>query len=168
MVSQIFKDFTLFLDTGKQVGMVSSYKPPSLKVVEESVRLAGMDAPIQVDMGMEPLTTEFVINVNRDVYARFGLITGAKTSLTLRGSTQDTNGLISPMIHKMRGNIRSVEQSEWKTGSLVTMTVMMSLTYFEVSHGIGLPPVIQIDLDNYIRVINGVDQLAATRVAIGR
>lgn len=170
MINNVLKDFVLFLDSGKEVGQVASFKPPALNVVEEDVRMAGMDAALKLDMGMEPLVTEFTMaGVHRGVLERWGLRNGFETGVTVRGSVQDTQtGLPKPVYHKMRGTIRSIEQSEYVAGQRATIAVKMSLSYYEVSHTLVGVPVILIDIPNYVRLINGVDQLAAQRVILGR
>jgi P2 family phage contractile tail tube protein len=170
MVNDVLKDWVLFLDSGKLVGQVETFKGPALNVTLEEFRAAGMDAPIGIDMGMDRMEAEFTTaGLNRDVLERFGLRLGTRNVLKVRGAVQDTTtGLIKPVYHTLRGNITSIDQGEWKAGTRATLGVKMSLTAYELTHTLAGIPVIKIDVENYVRMINGVDQLALQRVVLGR
>lgn len=53
----------------------------------------------------------------------------------------------------------------WKAGDLANLEMEGAIRYYKLT--IGDTVVYQIDIDNMIRIINGVDQLASIRSAIG-
>jgi len=164
MLKHILKDLNLTVDGRGYAGRVEELVPPKLTVKTEDVRAGGMDAPVQVDMGMEALTCEFtLVDYDPDVLALFGLAPGATTQLTMRGAVEDEfSGTVRPVVVNVRGRVKELDPGTWKPGEKTTLKATMALTYYKLVHdGRELH---EIDVPNMVRRIDGVDQLAARRV----
>ncbi len=169
MITDVLRGFSLFVDGDRYVGKIDELKLPQLEVVEEDFRAGGMDAPMPIDMGTNALRSEFTVSgVDRNVLSKFGLELGLRSVVTARGALQDpVTGLVKPVTAIMGGNIRKIDPGTWKAGERATLVVGMSLIHYKLTHTIPGVPVIEIDVLAGIRIINGVDQLATIRAAIG-
>ncbi|WP_209316138.1 phage major tail tube protein [Haematospirillum jordaniae] len=162
----VLKNINLFVDGRGYAGQISEYSPPSLALVTEDFRAGGMDAPVKIDMGMEPLETSFsLISYDRDVLALFGVAEGKNVPLTARGALESWDGTVKPVVHTMRGKITKIERGAWSAGQKPTLGVTLCLEYFKEEHG--GQTVHEIDVINMIRKVNGEDRLAQIRSAIG-
>ena len=64
------KNFNLFVDGKGFAGQIEEFTPPKLTLKTEEFRAAGMDAPIELTMGLEKLEASFsLIAVDRAVLA---------------------------------------------------------------------------------------------------
>ncbi len=160
------KDMNLFVDGRGYAGNVDEFNPPKLELKIEDYRGGGMDTSIPIEMGMEPLETSFVLSGHfPEVLALWGLAAGDKTQLTAKGATESYYGGVSSVVINMRGVITSVEEGAWKPGESSPLTFTMKLDYYKREQdGVVL---YEIDVPNMIRIINGKDQLAERRNAIG-
>lgn len=166
VASKILKNFNLYFDGNDFVGQVDEFTPPNLSIKEEDYRAGGMDAPISIDMGMEKMDTDFTLNgYSSDVLTRFGIAEGQTVPLVGRGALEDINGNITAVVITMTGTIKSIESGAWKPGEKSTLKVSMNLRYYK--YVMASETLHEIDVLNYIRKINGVDQLAETRTAMG-
>ena len=166
MIGKVFKNFQAFVEGRGYAGKVDELTPPKLGLKTEEVRAGGMDAPEDVDMGMEKLTTDFtMMGYEKEVIARFGLAPGTQTQIVFRGAIQDETGTVEACVINATGKVTSIERGAWKAGEKSTVKVSMTLGYYKETIG-GLV-VTEIDVENMKRIINGVDQIAAIRAAIG-
>ena len=65
----------------------------------------------------------------------------------------------------MRGSFREVDAGTWKAGDKATLKCMVAARYYKLA--IDGDNAIEIDAENMIRTVNGVDQMATIRAAIG-
>ena len=85
-IPRVLKNFSLFIDGRGMAGLIQTMTLPTLTTKMEEFRGGGMDAPIELDMGMEKLEGTFELaEYNPDVIALFGLAS-ADTQLTARGA----------------------------------------------------------------------------------
>lgn len=170
MISDVLRDFVLLNNLEKQVGKIDSFKPPKLEILKEDFRGAGMDAPMPIDMGMAALECSWVSSgISRSTYEGFGLMNGLRTSIIVRGAVVDpVPGIPKLVYHTMMGTITMVEGSDWKPGERATVSATMSLTYYKLTHTLPGVPVVEVDVVNGVRIINGVDQLIALRAIVQR
>ncbi|AJF07763.1 phage major tail tube protein [Geoalkalibacter subterraneus] len=166
MLSHILRNFSLFVDGRGYAGDVEELTPPKLTMLTEEFRGGGMDAPVDVEMGMEKMECEFTLTkYDREVIKLFGLAPGNTTPLTLRGSAESEDGDNVPVVINLVGKIRELEHGSWKAGEKATLKAVVSLRAYkytqagEVLH--------DIDIMAMRRVIGGVDQMAATRANLG-
>jgi P2 family phage contractile tail tube protein len=158
---QTLKNFTLFIEGFGYAGDIEEIQLPSLKLKTEEHRVGGMDAPLDLDMGMEKLEATFTLT-KVDPYALtlFGNPLKFPT-WTARGSIIDVNGNERAVIAKCTGKNTSYEPSAWKAGDKANYKFTFTLHFYQFTvDGLVLH---HIDVKNMVRLIGGVDQLAATR-----
>lgn len=166
MIPKVLKNFNLFVDGYGFAGRVDEATPPKLAIKTEEYRAGGMDAPAEIDLGMEKLEASFtVLEHDPAVYRQFGLLDGREVSVKLRGAQQGSDGAVAPMAVTLRGLYKELDGGNWKAGEKGSLKASLSCRYYKLE--IGGSAVIEIDIDNMKRVIDGADQLAAIRAAIG-
>lgn len=165
MNPRTLRNFNLFVDGRGYAGRADEVTPPSLSIISEDHRAGGMDAPVEIDMGMEKMEMSIVLSeYNADVIATFGLL-GSGVPLVLRGAIQRQGEDAVPVIIKATGNLKSRSVGSWKPGSKQTTSLVYHVRkYSETING---REMVNIDVENMIRVINGIDQLASQRAALG-
>lgn len=162
--SHILKFYQLFIDGKGYAAEAEEVQPPNLALLMEEFRGGGMDAAIDVDMGMEKLTASFnLTSASKDALARFGL--AGETGFTLRGSVESLDGTKEPIVQQWRGKISSVEPATWQGGQKVGWSYNLSLSYYRYEQGGRV--IHEIDVLNMIRIVDGVDQLEEHRANIG-
>lgn len=162
----VLKNMNLFVDGFGHAGQVTEYNPPDLTLTTEDFRAGGMDAPVPIEMGMEPLETSFVlIQYSALVLARWGVKQGSSVPLTIRGALESFDGSVKPVIHRMRGKITSLQRGTWAPAQQPALTATLRPVFYEEMHD-GVE-IYRIDLENMVRRVNGVDTLADTRAALG-
>lgn len=162
----ILKYLNLIVDGRGYAGKIEEYNPPDLTLSTEDFRGGGMDAPIDVEMGMEKLTCSYVLtSYDADVLALWGVKTGSGIQLTARGSLESLDGTTMPVVHNMTGKLISMARGTWGSGKKPSLTITQSLTYYREVHN--QRTLMEIDKINMIRIIDGVDQLAEHRANIG-
>lgn len=160
------KNFTLNVDGRGYAGQIDEFNAPKLALKVEEFRAGGMDIPVELTMGMEKLEADFsLIAYDRNVLSLFGVVEGAFLNFTAREVLESFDGTTTAVIHNMRGKIRMIDPGTSKAGELQPIKFEISLVYYKLTHGGTV--VIEIDAENMIRVINGVDALAAQRTALG-
>ena len=162
----VIKNINLFVDGRGYAGQIDEYNSPDLTLTTEDYRAGGMDGPIAIEMGQEPLETSFaLIAYDADVLALWGVAEGETVPFTARGAMESFDGTVKSVIHRMRGKITSLARGTWAPGQKPALTVTMRLTYYEEVHN-GVQTH-EIDVENMIRIVNGNDRLAAQRAALG-
>jgi P2 family phage contractile tail tube protein len=165
-IPRVLKNFSLFVDGRGLAGTVGTLTLPTLTTKMEEFRGGGMDAPVEIDMGMEKLETSFeLFDYDENVLSLYGLADGAATQLTARGALVRDGEAAAAMVVNMTGVIKGMEPGDWVAGDQTTMTCQVALRYLKIV--IGGREVVEIDKVNMIRRINGQDQLATIRAAIG-
>ena len=169
-LQDVLRDFVLYNGADRQVGRIDNFKPPPLKSMIEKFRGAGMDSTMPVDMGMEELVASWTCSgIDRLTYQGFGLMNGVRTTIKVRAAVVDpVTGIAKPVFHTMIGLIDELDPSDYKPGDRATIGTKMSCTYYKLEHTIPGLPLIEVDVINGVRIINGVDQLAALRALVGR
>jgi len=162
----IIKNMTVAVDGRGYAGNVDEYTPPALTLVTEDYRAGGMDAPVTLDMGMEPLETSFVLSAyDADVLRQFGVAEGSQVPFVGRGAMESYDGTVKGTVHTMRGKITSLDRGTWTPGTKATMTVTMRLDYYREEHD--GQTIHEIDVVNGIRTIDGTDRMQEIRTALG-
>lgn len=177
MLPKILKNFNAFVDGKGFAGRVEEIQLPKLTIKTEEFRAGGMDIPVEVDLGMEKLEAELTFaEYDAELFRLFG-ITGNNTasggsgiSFTLRGGMQGTGGGTSTrdaesVVVNLRGIIKELDPSSWKAGDKSTLKCTVTANYYKLT--IDNRELIEIDAENMVRKINGIDQLTSLRSAIG-
>jgi len=166
-IQNILKNLNLFVDGRGFAGKVTEIELPKLTMKTSEYRAGGMDAPVEIEMGMEKLETTFTLNgYDPEVLKLFGLAPGNRKPLTLRGTLlDDITGTEQPVIVNLKGMLREVDMGTWKPGEDATLKMAAALVYYKLTiNGIVIN---EIDVLGMKRIINGVDQLAQTRANLG-
>lgn len=163
----IRKNFNMFIDGRGYAGQADEFNPPKLTLVTEEYRAGGMDAPIDLTMGMEKLTCDWTMkSYDRDVLSLFGVKEGVVVPVTVREALESFDGTVTPVVRNCRGKITELDEGTSKPGEAAALKVTMSLVYYKMTHGGRV--IHEIDVENNVRIINGVDQLAEIRSALGQ
>jgi len=165
MSASIIRLLNLYVDGRGHAGEIETLTPPKLTIKTEEDRSGGRDAPVMQDVGMEVLTAEFTLKkFDTEVLSLFGLLDGADVPLTIRGGV-DQAGVVVPVVYNMRGKFTEIDEGEWQGGKKVEMKCSVALSFYKRT--IDGKVIHEIDVNNAVRVINGVDQLQAYRDAAG-
>lgn len=166
MIQNILRDFNLFVDGRGYLGRCEEVSPPKLALKTEETRAGGMDAPVEVDLGMEKLECSFsLIGIDRDVLALWGVASGNRVPLVFRGALRSEDGSENAVVIEVRGLVREIDWGSWKPGDKAPLKATVACRYYKLT--ISGDTVHEIDIENGIRVVNGEDQLAERRKALG-
>ncbi len=158
--------FNFFADGRGYAGKIDELEPPKLGIKTEEYRPGGFDAPIETDMGMEKLEANFtLLDWDKHVLTYFGLGHNKPVASTVRGAVNNGDGTVNAHVYQLQGMWKEVEQPKLKAGEKLSMKVTIALKYYKLE--IDGAVVHEIDVENAVRIINGVDVLAAQREAAG-
>jgi P2 family phage contractile tail tube protein len=162
-IPRILKNFSLFADGRGLAGLIETLTLPTITLKMEEFRGGGMDAPVEHDMGMEKLEGTFQLQeYNPDIMALLGQ---ANVQLTARGAIRRDGEDAAAVVVNMTGMIKQKEPGDWKAGESSMPTFSYTLRYFKLT--VDGREIYEIDKVNMVRRVNGVDQLATIRQAIG-
>jgi P2 family phage contractile tail tube protein len=162
----VIKNFNLFVDGKGMAGQIDEYNPPKQTLKTEEYRAGGMDAPLELTMGMEKLEADAtLIAYDADVLSLYGVVEGQQVSFTARGHMESFDGTTAGIIHNLRGKIKELDRGTWKAGEKPALKFSMALSYFkETINGVIIA---EIDVENMVYSVGGVDLLAAARSNLG-
>lgn len=165
MLPKKLKNFTAFVDGRGYTGRVTEIELPKLSLKMEEFRAGGMDAAVELDMGMEKLEATLTFaEYDPAIYKQFGLVNGNAVALTLRGARQNDTGT-DEIVISLRGGYKELDSGSWKGGDDTSLKASVALRYYKLA--IGGKELIEIDVENMVRKIGGVDQLSEQRKALG-
>lgn len=167
-MDDVLTNMNVFVDGTGYFGKCSTLTPPKPKVKTEKYRAGGMDMPHSIDMGMEGMECSAGFRgISADYAAKFGIAEGSSRNvpMTFRGSLQNRRGAAKGIVINVRGPVTEIDWGEWKAGEETEVKLMMEPSYYKCT--IDGRVVHEIDAENAIRIIDGVDQLAAMRQALG-
>ncbi|MFJ4154182.1 phage major tail tube protein [Pseudomonas sp. NPDC089752] len=166
MIPETLANLNLFVDGVSFQGDVPSLTLPKLTLKMEEHRPGGMDMPVEMDLGMEKQEAAFTTSgVRREALKFFGLADGSGFNGTFRGAFKGLKGKITPVVVSLRGTLKEIDMGDWKSGDKAEIKHSVGLSYYKLEVDGRL--VYEIDALGMKRVIDGVDQLAAQRAALG-
>lgn len=166
MISDVIRNMAIWVDGRGYAGNCQEFEPPKLSLKMEEVRNAGMDAPVEIEMGQELMeATATFTSFDRHLLSLWGLAIGGAIGITARAALVSENGDTVPLIVNLTGIVKELDQGTWKPGEKVELKMTISCRYYKETWDETV--VTEIDTENMIRSINGVDVLAAQRVALG-
>lgn len=166
MIPQTLTNMNLFVDGKGYAGLVTEVNLPKLKRKTEDHRGGGMDAPVKMGMGLEALEAGFsLIGASKDVLVFFGLADDTAFNGSFRGAFKDQKGAVVAAVATLRGMLEEVDPGNWKPGEKAESKFNCALSYYKLE--LDNQVIYEIDPANCIRIVNGTDQLAAERTAIG-
>jgi P2 family phage contractile tail tube protein len=164
---KVLRGFNLFVDGRGYAGKVEELELPKLTLKTEEFRAGGMDAPVELDMGMEKLECSFTFgDISTDIMKAFGLGHNQPVSLTFRGALGLGDANVVPVVVRAQGMMREQDLGTWKPGDKLQHKMSVALKYY--SYEQDGETIHEIDIENMVRIIDGTDILAAARAAIGR
>lgn len=164
--AKVLRGFNLFVDGKGYAGKVEELVLPKLTIKTEEFRAGGMDAPVDLDLGMEKLECSFTLgDLSADVMKYFGLGHNQPVELTFRGALGLGDEKVTPVVVKAQGMMKEHDPGTWKPGDKLQQKVSVSLKYYRYDQDGEL--IHEIDIENMVRIVDGTDMLAETRAAIG-
>ena len=166
MIVDVLRNVNLFGDGRGYAGRVDEVNLPKLTVATEEYRGGGMDAPAEIDMGLEKLECDWTTSaIDRDLLTAWGVSHGTMLPASFRGALVSEDGTVRAAEARVRGYLREIDWGTWKPGEKSPLKCMMAVRYYRFVHD--GRTVHEIDVDNMVRIVNGVDQLEAQRQALG-
>ena len=166
MIPQVLYDTNLFMGGISFSGDVPSVTLPKITVKTDSFRGGGMGGEIEMDMGLEKLEASFVTTgVRREAMKYYGLADQTACNAVFRGAFKGLAGKVTPVIATLRGLLKELDMGDWKPGDKAENKYAIALQYYKLE--IDNRVMYEIDMVNCVRVIDGVDQMADVRNALG-
>lgn len=158
--------FNLFVDGRGYAAKVSECELPKLAIKTEEFQPGGFDAPIEMDLGMEKLETNFtLLDFDVDVMKQFGVGHNNSIPVTLRGALSYGDGTTIPAVVQFQGMWRELEPPKFAKPGKMELKVTMALKYYKLE--VNGETIHEIDIENMVRIIDGTDYLASMRENIG-
>jgi len=166
MIPQVLTNMNMFVDGRSFHNKVKELVLPVLKRKLETNRMGGMDAEIDMPIGLEKLECNFTIKgFSPELLRFFGLASDLPFSGNFRGAFKDEDGTVHAVIVTARGLLSEVDMGTWTPGDGAQKKFSLALRAYKLEYDGRV--LIDIDVTAPRRVINGVDELAAERAAIG-
>ncbi|MEL6477614.1 MAG: phage major tail tube protein [Pseudomonadota bacterium] len=163
MFPRTIRNFNAWLDGVSYFGKVKTGTMPELALATQSFRGGGMDAPIDIDMGQEAMTAELVFAEHApELLGKWGTV----QRIVLRAAAQgETDFEADQLTFTLGGRITRQAPAQFGAGSDVDLTLAMNVRTYRIEHGSNVK--VDIDIEAGKRLIDGVDQIASTRAALG-
>lgn len=158
------RNYNAFLDGVSYFGRTTEATLPVAKINTEDHRGAGMNGPVGVDMGTEKMTSKLMF---ADWPTEVIKLVGFHKRLVLRpAAMQQRDHSAVGYIATIGGLITKAAAEDLKPGQDNPLGLEMDVDYFklEVTGGEEL---LEVDIENAVRRVGGVDQLAEVRAAMG-
>lgn len=157
------RNFNVFVDGISYFGLAVEAKLPDVKVNTQAYRGAGMEGPVGVDMGLEAMTAEVTFHEwSVALLAQLGRV----GRLVLRPAAMGEADLTADaIVASISGLWRSAEFGGLKAGEAASLKLVCDVRRFKLEHN--ATTVYDIDLEIGKRVVDGVDQTASLRRAMG-
>ena len=162
------KGFSLFVDGRGYAGRVEELTLPKLTRKMEEYRAGGMNAPVEIDMGMEKLEADYTLGeYNPDILKLFGLTDPAGVTVKIKGSVLADAPSASevPVEVVLRGRHREIDMGTWKGGDNATLKIMVAVTAYRLDRN--NQTLIDIDIPAMKEIVGGTDRLAQRRANLG-
>jgi len=163
----VLKNFNIFNDANSMQGIADEIVLPKLTVKVEEWRGGGMNGPIDIDLGTEKMELEHTLKgFSKLPYTQFGNVPSSQTLLRFNGAYQeDITCAVQAVQIVVRGRHTEIDGGNAKASEAGSTKVKSTLTYYKLT--IDNEDIIEIDLLNFVYIVNGKDQLEAQRTAIG-
>ena len=167
MLPKTLKNFNLFIEGQGYAGLAEELTLPKLSRKMEEYRGGGMNGPTEIDLGMEKLEMEFTLReYSRAVLNEWGVCDSAGVGLRFLGAAvrDDATCETDKIEIVVRGRWRELDFDTQKSGEMSTLKVMVAASYYK--YLVNGDEVIEIDHQNMIERVNGVDRLEQQREAL--
>lgn len=165
-IQHVFSNLNAFVAGKGYLGRVAEFTPPSLAPVVREYKAGGMGAEVAIPMGaVEKLECSFTITgYDPDIFKQFAVVPGRLVQLRFTGALTDYDGTCRPIEISMRA-VLSYEPDAWKPAEASDLKVNAMCHYYKLD--IDGRTLVEIDPVNMVAVIDGRDQLAEMRAALG-
>lgn len=166
MLPQSLKGFSVSVDGRGYFGRLDDGQMPKISIKTVDHRDGGMDGAVELDMGVDKMMAAYSFaEFDPELLVLWGLLDGSTKSIVLTGSFEGEDGTGSQHVSEVRGFVKEMDPGTWKPGEKASLKLTHSVRYFR--HSVDGRLVYELDPENCIRVIDGVDQLAARRQRLG-
>ena len=161
------KNYNVFHDGVSFAGQAEEITLPKLARKLEEFRGAGMNGPVDIDLGAEKMELEATYGgLMREVFKAYGTTAVDGVMLRFAGAYQrDDSGEVDAVEVVVRGRHTELDPGNAKAGDNSQFKVKSSLSYYKMT--VNGEVWCEIDHVNFIETIFGVDRLAEQRRAIG-
>lgn len=163
------KNLNLFNDANSYLGVVKSVTLPPLGRKMEAYRGGGMNGPVKADLGFSDDGIQFEWKTGGlDLIAlkQFGAVNASGVALRFTGAfQQDDTEEVSAVEVVMRGRHETIEMGDAQAGEDTEHSITTTCTYYKLI--VDNEEIIEIDLLNFIEIVDGVDMLNEQRNALG-
>ena len=167
MLPHKLKNFVLYVDGVGYAGECEEITTPKLTRKMEEYRSGGMDAPVEIDVGMDKLSMELTLGESVPALTgTFGATTIDAVKIRLMGSAEsDDLGQVIPVEIVCHGRFTEIDMGNWKPGDSNTTKYTCAISYFKyISNS---KDILEIDVPKMILKADGKDIYAARRKALG-
>lgn len=161
MLPKTLKNFTVFVDGANYAGRIQEGAPPKIAIDTQEWSGGGMAGTVDIPMGTIQ-KMEFEYTLGEMAGEIIGKLGRKDVPVTFRGAQGDENEAV---IIDTRVLMREVDLGTWKRGDKNTMKIANTASYYKLT--VAGAVIIEIDVENMKYVVNGVDQMAAMRTALG-
>lgn len=161
------KNMNLFNEGHSYMGKIDEVVLPKLTAKMEEWRGGGMDAPVDIDLGMEKLSMEWTAGGwLPDALKQFGALNASGVGLRFAGAIQsDDTDQVKAVEVVVRGRHSEIDMGNAKAGEDTAHKYTTSLSYYKLT--VEGEELIEIDVLNMVKKIGGKDLLADHRAALG-
>lgn len=161
------KNCNVFNEGQSYMGEIAEVSLPKLGRKFEKYRGGGMNGEVSLDLGQQPLELEMsCAGIMEQIFEQYAITKVAGVMLRFAGSYQrDDTGAVDAVEIVVRGRHEEIDMGKAKGGDKTDFKVKSALSYYKLS--INGAVKIEIDLLNFVEIVNGKDILADQRKAIG-
>lgn len=161
------KNFVLFVDGNSYAGEVPEVTLPKLTRKTDEFRAGGMNAPVDLDYGMEKIEFEWKsAGWSVGALSTFGSQRHDAALLRFVGGVQsDDSEEVTAVEVTVRGRHTEIDHGNPKAGEATEISYKTSCSYYKLT--VAGEVVIEIDIVNMVEVVNGEDRMAQMRAALG-
>lgn len=163
------KNMNLFNDANSYLGVAKSATPPPLSRKMEGYRGGGMNGPVKADLGWSDDGIQFewtLGGLDLIVLKQFGAVKADGVALRWVGAyQQDDTGEVVAVEMVVRGRHETIDMGEAAPGEDTEHKITTTCSYYKLV--VNGEVIIEVDLLNFIEIIDGVDMLEAQRKALG-
>lgn len=165
--SNIFQDFTVWIDDVGKIGEAPNFQPPEINIQTEEFRGGGMDGTVEIPMGIEKIEFDFELHTwDEQVFVNLGYGPGSiDVPITFRGYLLTAGGAEKGVVIETHSLIKAIKPSKVEPGKKASLAVNCAANYFR--HEINGVTVTEIDVFNKITMIGGQDKSANARRILG-
>jgi len=168
MLPKTLKNFNVFAEGESMLGVATEVELPKLARKMEEFRAAGMDTPVNIDMGGEMLEMGITsAEIRAGLIGLFGSTDVQGAQLRFRGAIQsdDSDGSYGQVEIVARGRIKEIDFGSAKAGDQQDTKYQYSLAYYKLT--IDGADLVEADVLNNTLIVNGTDRLEGMRAALG-